>query len=188
MYYMWQKLCLWNYWTVFVCLFSVTFCLWLFFCDFSSEVVTFFQSPATSVSILHKGKDESRPLIVKATLGKPGRWGGQHNECSQVCKVLPGQLFIILCCSVYILCIYIYMTCDRTFQNESHWYFFCHFEVFINTVVITKFSLKWCRNYQNWFTGLVITIWNCKYHNISFWEVGKQFFYHTVLRNKQVHV
>ena len=67
-----------------------SFCLFVF-CDFFSvtflqKLLLFFQSPATSVSILHNGKDESRPLIVKATPEKPGRWGGQHNECSQVCK------------------------------------------------------------------------------------------------------
>ena len=47
--------------------------------------------------------------------------------------------------------------------------------------------LKWCKNYQNRFTGLiVITIWSCNHCSISFWETDS--FHQTVLSNKWVHV
>ena len=50
-----------------------------------------------------------------------------------------------------------------------------------------ELSLKLWKYYQNLFTGLVITIWSHNHHSISFWEMGKQNFQHTVLSKKRVH-
>ena len=67
--------------------------------------------------------------------------------------------------------------CDCTFQNESQSYFLSLSDSYI-TVESTQLSLKWCKNYQHQFTGLVIlTIWSQNHHRISFWEISKESFH-----------
>ena len=53
----------------------------------------------------------------------------------------------------------------------------CHFQMFMSQQRAQNSLKKVCKNYQNWFIGLVIiTVWSCNYHSISFWEIGKQSF------------
>ena len=78
------------------------------------------------------------------------------------------------------------VTCDPTFQNESHWYFLSFSGIYVR-VESAPFPLKWCKDYQNQFIGLIIIIvWSRNHHSISFWEMGKVFM--LVLSNKWVHV
>ena len=60
-------------------------------------------------------------------------------------------------------------------QNESQWYLFWFWDIYM-TAESTKWSLKWCTNYRNRFTGLVII--TVGIHNttaFSFWEISKVF-------------
>ena len=68
-------------------------------------------------------------------------------------------------------------------QNESQWYLLWFWDIYI-TVESTKWSLKWCTNYQNQFTGLVIiTIWICNTTAFSFWEISKVFIIQSLATN-----
>ena len=82
--------------------------------------------------------------------------------------------------------------CLRTWPCLPKWVTvtLCPLEILISqqSAERTKSSLKCCKNYENRFTVLVIiTIWSRNHHSISFWKIGKQSLYHTVLNNKQVH-
>ena len=55
------------------------------------------------------------------------------------------------------------------------------------TVESAAFSLKWCKNDQNRFSGLVIiTVWSHNHHSISFWEIGSVFSTQTLATNRRL--